>query len=58
MLLVIGGLIVLIFAATAAWLLQRAKAEPAARAVGRAPDPAEERHAERSAVENPGGHEG
>jgi hypothetical protein len=57
MLLLIGGLMVLILAATAAWLLQRAKAEPAARAVGRAPDAAEERRAARTALENPGGHE-
>ena len=58
MLLLIGGLIVLLLAATAGWLRPRATAAPAARAVGGARDPAEERRAERSAVENPGGHEG
>ena len=40
--LVIAGLIVVALLAAGIWLMERAGVEPAARAVGRAPDPAEE----------------
>ena len=47
--LVVGIVIFVALASAAVWLLQRADAEPAARAEGRAPDPAEEARARRSA---------
>jgi hypothetical protein len=48
---VVAGLVFLALAAAAVWLMQRAEAEPAARAAERAPDPAEEEEAaERSSV--------
>jgi hypothetical protein len=44
-LLLIAGVIILAMAIAAVWLMQYAGAEPSARAVGRAPDPAEEEEA-------------
>jgi hypothetical protein len=44
-LLLIAGLLVFAMAVTGVWLMQHAEAEPAARAVDRAPDPAEEEEA-------------
>jgi hypothetical protein len=41
--LLVAGLVVVTLVAAAIWLMERAAAEPAARAVGQAPDPAEER---------------
>jgi hypothetical protein len=41
-LLFIAGVLILAMAVAGVWLMQHANAEPAARAVGRAPDPAEE----------------
>jgi hypothetical protein len=44
-LLLIAGLLLFAMAVTGVWLMRHAEAEPAARAVGRAPDPAEEEEA-------------
>jgi hypothetical protein len=44
-LLLIAGVLLFAMAVAGVWLMQRAEAEPAARAVGRAPDPAEEEQA-------------
>lgn len=44
-LLLIAGLLVFAMAVAGVWLMQHAEAEPAARAVGRAPDPADEEEA-------------
>ena len=44
-LLLIGGVLVLAMLATGIWFMQRAEAEPAARATERAPDAEEEREA-------------
>lgn len=44
----IAGGILLAMVVARVWLMQYAEAEPAARAVGRAPDPAEEREARES----------
>jgi hypothetical protein len=41
-LLLTGGVIIFAMVVAGVWLMQYAEAEPAARAVGRAPDPAEE----------------
>ena len=41
-LLLIAGVLIFAMAVAGVWLMQKAVAEPAARAVGRAPDPAEE----------------
>lgn len=41
-LLLIAGVIIFAMVVAGVWLMQYAEAEPAARAVGRAPDPAEE----------------
>lgn len=43
--LFIGGVIIFALVVIGVWLMQYAEAEPAARAVGRAPDPAEEKEA-------------
>ena len=47
--LLIAGVIIFGMAVAGVWLMQLAEAEPAARAVGRAPDPAEEQEARESA---------
>jgi hypothetical protein len=52
--LLIGALIIVGLMAAGIALLQRAKAEPAARAAERAPDPAEEREAEATSSRGPG----
>jgi hypothetical protein len=44
-LLLIAGVVILAMAIAGVWLMQYAEAEPSARAVGRAPDPAEEEEA-------------
>jgi hypothetical protein len=44
-LLLIAGVLLLAMTVAGVWLMQHAGAEPAARAVGRAPDPAEEEDA-------------
>jgi hypothetical protein len=44
-LLLIAGLLIFAMAVAGVWLMQYAEAEPAARAVGRAPDEAEEEEA-------------
>jgi hypothetical protein len=44
-LLLIAGLLIFAMAVAGVWLMQYAEAEPAARAVGRASDPAEEEEA-------------
>jgi hypothetical protein len=41
-LLLIAGVLIFAMAVAGVWLMHYAEAEPAARAVGRAPDPAEE----------------
>ena len=41
-LLLTAGVIIFAMVVAGVWLMQYAEAEPAARAVGRAPDPAEE----------------
>ncbi len=46
--LFVAGLIIFALAVAGVWLMQYAEAEPAARAVGRAPDPAEEQEARAS----------
>lgn len=43
--LLIAGVVIFGMAVAGVWLMQYAEAEPAARAVGRAPDPAEEEEA-------------
>jgi hypothetical protein len=43
--LLIGGVIIFAMAVAGVWLMQYAEAEPAARGVGRAPDPQEEQEA-------------
>jgi hypothetical protein len=52
--LFIAGVVVFAMVAAGIWLMERADAEPAARAVARAPDPAEEDEARASSVERPG----
>jgi hypothetical protein len=52
-LLLIGGVVLLAMVVACVWLMQQAKAEPAARAVGRAPDPAEEEEARRRTLSAP-----
>jgi hypothetical protein len=44
-LLLIAGVIILAMVVAGVWPIQYAEAEPSARAVGRAPDPAEEEEA-------------
>jgi hypothetical protein len=44
-LLLIAGVIVVAMVVAGVWLMQHAEAEPAARAVGRAPDPEDEEEA-------------
>lgn len=46
--LLIAGVILFAMVVAGVWLMQYAEAEPAARAVGRAPDPAEEDEARES----------
>ena len=46
--LFIAGVILFAMVVAGVWLMQYAEAEPAARAVGRAPDPAEEQEAKES----------
>jgi hypothetical protein len=46
--LLIAGVIIFAMVVAGVWLMQYAEAEPAARAVGRAPDPAEEHEARES----------
>jgi hypothetical protein len=46
--LLIAGVIIFAMAAAGVWLMQYAEAEPAARGVGRAPDPEEEQEARES----------
>jgi hypothetical protein len=46
--LFIAGVILFAMVVAGLWLMQYAQAEPAARAVGRAPDPAEEQEARES----------
>jgi hypothetical protein len=41
-LLLIAGVLLFAMAVAGVWLMRHAEAEPAARSVGRAPDPAEE----------------
>ena len=43
--LLIAGVVVFAMVVAGVWLMMHAEAEPAARAVGRAPDPAEEEEA-------------
>jgi hypothetical protein len=50
--LLIAGVIIFALAVAGVWLMQYAEAEPAARAIGRAPDPAEEQEA-RDSVSTP-----
>lgn len=50
--LLIAGVIIFAMAAAGVWLMHHAEAEPAARAIGRAPDPAEEQEA-RDSVSTP-----
>jgi cytochrome c-type biogenesis protein CcmH/NrfG len=51
-LLLVAAVLIFAMAAAGVWLMRRAEAEPAARAVGRAPDPAEEDEA-RQTVSTP-----
>jgi hypothetical protein len=44
-LLLIAGVIIFAMVVAGVWLMHYAEAEPAARAVGRAPDPADEQEA-------------
>ena len=46
--LAIAGVIIFAMVVAGVWLMQYAEAEPAARAVGRAPDPAAEEEARES----------
>lgn len=50
--LLIAGVIIFAMAVAGVWLMHHAEAEPAARAIGRAPDPAEEQEA-RDSVSTP-----
>ena len=50
--LLVAGVVVVLMVAAGIWLMERAAAEPAARAVGRAPDPAEEEWARAQARSN------
>jgi hypothetical protein len=50
--LLLAGVIIFAMAVAGVWLMQYAEAEPAARAIGRAPDPAEEQEA-RDSVSTP-----
>ena len=43
--LLVGGAVIFAMAVAGVWLMQYAEAEPAARGVGRAPDPQEEQEA-------------
>ena len=43
--LLVAGVVVFAMVVAGIWLMQHAEAEPAARAIGRAPDPEEEREA-------------
>jgi hypothetical protein len=43
--LLIAGVVIFAMVVAGVWLMQYAEAEPAARAAGRAPDPAEEQEA-------------
>lgn len=52
-LLLVGGAIVLALVIVAVWLMEKARAEPAARAVGRAEDPREEADARRRSEPKP-----
>jgi hypothetical protein len=47
--LLVAGVIMFAMVVAGVWLMQYAEAEPAARGVGRAPDPAEEQEARESA---------
>jgi hypothetical protein len=47
--LLIAGVVLFAMVVAGVWLMQSAEAEPAARAVGRAPDTAEEEEARESA---------
>jgi len=47
-LLLVAGVIVFAMVVAGVWLMQYAEAEPAARGVGRAPDPAEGDEAQRT----------
>jgi hypothetical protein len=53
--LLIAGIVIFAMAVAGVWLMQHAEAEPAARGVGEAPDPTEEREARESAAQEPGG---
>lgn len=46
--LFVAGVVVFVMVVAGIWLMHHAEAEPAARAVGRAPDPEEEREARES----------
>lgn len=46
--LLVAGVIIFAMVVAGVWLMLHAEAEPAARAVGRAPDPAEEQEARES----------
>ncbi|HVD55829.1 MAG TPA: hypothetical protein VNC17_03230 [Thermoleophilaceae bacterium] len=48
--LLVAGVVVFVMVVAGIWLMHHAAAEPAARAVGRAPDPEEEREAQESFV--------
>jgi hypothetical protein len=48
--LLVAGVVVFVMVVAGIWLMHHAEAEPAARAVGRAPDPEEEREARESFV--------
>lgn len=47
--LLVAGIIIFAMAVAGVWLMHHAEAEPAARAIGRAPDPAEEQEAQERA---------
>jgi hypothetical protein len=49
--LLVAGVVVVLMVAAGIWLMERAAAEPAARAVGRASDPAEEQEVRERADE-------
>ena len=48
--LLVAGVVLFAMVVAGIWLMHYAEAEPAARAVGRAPDPEEEREAQESFV--------
>jgi hypothetical protein len=50
--LLIAGVIIFAMAVAGVWLMQYAEAEPAARGVGRAPDPEEEQEARESLAQS------